>query len=711
MSELVKIRIGNDVRITPVLTAIESGQPISWTDGVKKVIAFSDEQRLGICLPFEVADGVLSAFFKAERQRYIGNYHLIVEFDDGNKATWDAPAFCFVTTTGDASPDLQGIVAVEIEGTLQVSTGGGGGSVDLVDNLTSERTDAALTAKQGKVLKGMVDGKMPYTDLGEVDDPYEVMGTLTETGNYVLHDGDFMHSFIVFTKKGYVFQLWYTSEELVMRFRTYQPYTEEWTPWTELLTENSSVAWGKIWGDPTSNAALKALLDGKVSLNGNEIISGFKTFADILSCEIYQNESGTASLVFDFVADGEASFRNQDNDELIPLDVADPTRATHAATKDYVDKYSSAVILPIWEDAEDPLTPATQEEMRALYDACAKAVTEGKSAILNWGDVYAPVTLVKVGDAQYNITLNVDDFFTSYYISESNGTYHFNAEQRFLLEERYRTQSISGAGATDYIPSTKAVVDYVGRTHDATKQDKDFVITLTYNNGWVTDKTYAEARQAYNEGRRLLLYYTNSNFVVGLGGVTSTKFNFRGVVRTFDIFVCDFDANGISNVQNTIPLQNANHRIGNGDWQSTTYHYPSTAAVDARFVPKEMPLITEVELTGTTQFVDLPSTFKHIEIYGFGLSSEDTSSFWVSVMDGNTEKYAISARLGVASTNALYVKLMKINGYIYGEMTRGFQQSAAALFYSYAEPTDISGISRIRFNGAPIVGTLFIYGY
>lgn len=41
-----------------------------------------------------------------------------------------------------------------------IGTGGGGGTgVDLVDNLTSSRVDAALTANQGRILKSLIDGK------------------------------------------------------------------------------------------------------------------------------------------------------------------------------------------------------------------------------------------------------------------------------------------------------------------------------------------------------------------------------------------------------------------------------------------------------------------------------------------------------------------------------------------------------------------------
>lgn len=43
-------------------------------------------------------------------------------------------------------------------GAWAVISGGGGGGVDIIDNLTSDRADAALSAKQGKVLKGLVDG-------------------------------------------------------------------------------------------------------------------------------------------------------------------------------------------------------------------------------------------------------------------------------------------------------------------------------------------------------------------------------------------------------------------------------------------------------------------------------------------------------------------------------------------------------------------------
>lgn len=68
---------------------------------------------------------------------------------------------------------------------LNPKTGGGGGDVDIIDNLNSTRTDAALSAKQGKVLKGLVDQKMEKpADEGAEG---QVL-TLDENGNPVWDD-------------------------------------------------------------------------------------------------------------------------------------------------------------------------------------------------------------------------------------------------------------------------------------------------------------------------------------------------------------------------------------------------------------------------------------------------------------------------------------------------------------------------------------------
>ena len=58
--------------------------------------------------------------------------------------------------------------------------------LDIIDNLTSTDTDAALSANQGKVLKDLVDGITPITELVELDD---VSATNPQTGDILKYNG------------------------------------------------------------------------------------------------------------------------------------------------------------------------------------------------------------------------------------------------------------------------------------------------------------------------------------------------------------------------------------------------------------------------------------------------------------------------------------------------------------------------------------------
>lgn len=58
-------------------------------------------------------------------------------------------------------------ITVDDEVTISNAGGGGGGSVNVVNSLTSDSTSDALSAKQGKVLKGLVDGKLPINQGSE----------------------------------------------------------------------------------------------------------------------------------------------------------------------------------------------------------------------------------------------------------------------------------------------------------------------------------------------------------------------------------------------------------------------------------------------------------------------------------------------------------------------------------------------------------------
>lgn len=68
------------------------------------------------------------------------------------------------TKTGGAMvPD-----AAEWDYVMTLSGGGGGGSIVVIDNLTSGSSTDALSANQGRVLKGMVDGKADTSSLAQV---------------------------------------------------------------------------------------------------------------------------------------------------------------------------------------------------------------------------------------------------------------------------------------------------------------------------------------------------------------------------------------------------------------------------------------------------------------------------------------------------------------------------------------------------------------
>ena len=58
--------------------------------------------------------------------------------------------------------------------------------LDIIDNLTSTDTDAALSAKQGKVLKDLVDDITPITELTELDD---VSAEDPQTGDILKYNG------------------------------------------------------------------------------------------------------------------------------------------------------------------------------------------------------------------------------------------------------------------------------------------------------------------------------------------------------------------------------------------------------------------------------------------------------------------------------------------------------------------------------------------
>lgn len=58
--------------------------------------------------------------------------------------------------------------------------------LDIIDNLESTDTDAALSAKQGKVLKDLVDGITPITELTELDD---VSADDPQTGDILKYSG------------------------------------------------------------------------------------------------------------------------------------------------------------------------------------------------------------------------------------------------------------------------------------------------------------------------------------------------------------------------------------------------------------------------------------------------------------------------------------------------------------------------------------------
>lgn len=63
--------------------------------------------------------------------------------------------------------DMSKILSTDYSGWLRVDAGNAE-QIDVIDNLESDRTDAALSAKQGKAIKGMLDGKADLDEAGKI---------------------------------------------------------------------------------------------------------------------------------------------------------------------------------------------------------------------------------------------------------------------------------------------------------------------------------------------------------------------------------------------------------------------------------------------------------------------------------------------------------------------------------------------------------------
>lgn len=116
-----------------------------------------------------------------------------------NKDVLDTITQTKVNNWDDVYTDFNDVFAIEgdilrvklnLVGEKQVSAygfsddAGGVVTVDVVDNLTSTRTDAALSANQGRVLKGLIDSKSSVTSWDDLTDKPSTFPPSTHTHNY-----------------------------------------------------------------------------------------------------------------------------------------------------------------------------------------------------------------------------------------------------------------------------------------------------------------------------------------------------------------------------------------------------------------------------------------------------------------------------------------------------------------------------------------------
>lgn len=100
---------------------------------------------------------------------------------DGVVTNWNK-AFYF-----DSNNNLR--VKLNLVGEGEVSaygagSGGGTGIITIVDNLTSTATDCALSANQGRVLKGLIDSKVSSVSWNDIKDKPSTFTPSTHTHNY-----------------------------------------------------------------------------------------------------------------------------------------------------------------------------------------------------------------------------------------------------------------------------------------------------------------------------------------------------------------------------------------------------------------------------------------------------------------------------------------------------------------------------------------------
>lgn len=202
-------RIGTDAHFK--VTLKDSGVAVAWdTTDIKAVCMYSEEQRAYAGKCSAVVDPedntLLNVLYPASEQLYTGRHRIVVRIViDGNEATYDAFAIAFRAMDDDSTVDasdtvdpidievseLDTTVMHEILANCMAATdnaekvvesikGGLEGQalvkqsdadldfkwknvegLTVVDSLNSDSPSAALSARQGKVLKGLVDGKQP----------------------------------------------------------------------------------------------------------------------------------------------------------------------------------------------------------------------------------------------------------------------------------------------------------------------------------------------------------------------------------------------------------------------------------------------------------------------------------------------------------------------------------------------------------------------
>ena len=170
----------------------------SHTHANKDVLDFIDETKINNWddAYTHVSDGIRHV---TNDERSNWNKAVSDSHTHANKDVLDSISQSKVNNWDDVYTDFNDVFSIEgdilrvklnLVGEKQVSAygfsddAGGVVTVDVVDNLTSTRTDAALSANQGRVLKGLIDSKSSVTSWDDLTDKPSTFPPSTHTHNY-----------------------------------------------------------------------------------------------------------------------------------------------------------------------------------------------------------------------------------------------------------------------------------------------------------------------------------------------------------------------------------------------------------------------------------------------------------------------------------------------------------------------------------------------